>query len=144
MKHGNITEKDKWHRATCMEDVLIYAICGFKSFWDAGKVNSETSNLVKQSLGLKISGYKITMTSEGMRHIFKGHFSESRKTQKNVGIADLKKILQVVNKSKEVCFGDTKRRIYFKTKLPKGLYHFIVDVDDKNKRLLGKTMWIGA
>ncbi len=84
------------------------------------------------------------MTTEWMKHVFKGHLSEPRKKQKDVGIKDLGKVLQVVNKCREVCFGDTKRRIHFKTKLPKGLYHFIADVDDKNKRLLGKTMWISA
>lgn len=137
-------ENEKWKKVEELEDVFFYTLYKFNAYWIAGEISERSSKRVLRELNINIRGYKIEINGTSMKHFFFEHFHEKNKGQRNISVNDLKKVLDVVNNSNDISFGNEMNRILFKTRFPNGLFHFVVEINEKRKTLLGKAFWIKA
>lgn len=131
------------YQVSDIEDLFFYTLYNFKADWIAGEIYIRIANRVKQQYGYDISKFKLVLRSEDIRHIFNRHFNEKAPNQKNISVNDIKHILRLVNYCDSLAL-DVDERIVFKKLFPNGEYSFVVEIDERNKRLLGKTFWIKA
>lgn len=135
-------ENERWKKVDSLEDVFFYSLYNFKAYWIAGEVNDRVAKMIKRELSINVHRYKIEINGDSMKHFFYRHFSETIAGQRNIRVDDIKKVLDVINRTNDIRLGNEENRILFKTRFPNGLFHFVVEVDNKRKIMLGKAFWI--
>ena len=135
-------ENERWKKVDTLEDVFFYTLYNFKAYWIAGEVNDRVAKKIKRELAINVHRYKIEINGDSMKHFFYRHFSEKTHGQRDIRVEDIKKVLDVVNQTNDIKLGNGANRILFKTRFPNGLFHFVVEIDNKRKLMLGKAFWI--
>lgn len=144
MKAIHNRENEKWIKVDALEDVFFYTLYKFNAYWIAGEVSERIAKRIYRDLDVNVHGYKIEINGKGMKHFFSEHFNEKIRGQRKISVQDIKMVLEVVNNASEITFGNNMNRLLFITRFPNGLFHFVVEINEKRKTLLGKAFWIKA
>lgn len=137
------SERHKLHQATCLEDLFLYALYGFRGMWEVCKVKDNVAKRVKYHCGENIKGFSLCIPSSSLIHFLDSHFSEHHQDQRGVRFADINKIGRVVNSVTAIKSGNRDNTIVFESNFPnKELFRLVVKVDYENKLLLGLSFLI--
>lgn len=127
---------------SCFEDLFFYALYHIEAYWEVGEISNYTANRIKQSYNINLKGYKIMLSSSELVHFLNSHFSEKWIGQKCINSNDIKDILSVINNHVRLYIGNKNNTLLFEKKNPNNLCQLVVVIDERKKRLLGKSFRI--
>lgn len=128
-------------RVTEVKELFFYTLYKFHAYWDLGKIDAGASKRIKNLLGVDVAGYKVILRSNELLHFLYRHYNEKQYKQRNVKIQDIEQLSKVVNGFSYV--ENTGKSLLFKTHFPNNeLFVVAMEVDETNKRLLGKSFRI--
>ena len=112
-----------------------------------GKIGINAANRIKETLGVDVTNYNISLQTNAVRHIIKNHgnkFIESISGQIAVTSDDFKLIPQIVlNFDKAIKSGITENNnqaLTFQKRIG-NIYYLVSYISSKNHNLEVKTMW---
>lgn len=111
-----------------------------------GKISTKLSDKIKQSIGIELNNYNISLKADSIKHILKKHgkSTETLRGQIPVVDSDFELIPEIVSEYDSVEKGretnDGKPSITFKKQIGEE-YYLVNYVSDKNHNLEVQTMW---
>ena len=112
-----------------------------------GKIGANIARRIKQSLGVDLENYNISLSTNAIRHTNKNHGNiqtEANRGQVAVTTEDFKLIPKIVTDFDNVSLSGTtenhNQAILFENQI-RDMYYLVSYVSDKNHNLEVKTMW---
>lgn len=137
-----LMDKQIQWKVYCLEDLFFYSLYDFKAYWDVIVLSDKKAiRKILNGTGYDLSGYKLRITSNYLKHFYSRHFNEKDRTQRSFHFNDLKKLGEVVNN----CWTANNigvDSILFEKRFPTGIFQLVVEINDAKKLLVGKSFRI--
>lgn len=126
----------------CLEDLFFYSLYNFNAYFDVTVISDKKSiNKILNCTNYDLTGYKLRLTSNYLKHFYGRHFNEKDRSQRSFRFQDLKKLGDIVTNCWTASNVDIDT-ILFEKRFPTGTFQLVVEVNDKKKVLIGKSFRI--
>lgn len=130
-------------RANELGELYFCAMYHVDSYWEPGRITSKAINKVRAALGYDLTGYRVRLYTNDLKHLLNRHYTEDNANLLPVRMRDIENLMSLVNECHMVKKGNSpKQRMRFIKEIPAGTAHFVAEIRPKEKVLAGITLWI--